>query len=142
MAAFQNVEQLLARFNALGTSRVFFKLLAENDNSKQQIYLGANFEVLTFFPHGTITAYPMLGEPNFKAPLEFYWTDPDSVERAHGAQLILYPQYPEVRLSGFLAGTRTAPSKDLQPVPKNLRKGLDGRVMISEPHRMGKPLYI
>lgn len=130
MVAFQNVNQLLARFEALGATRVFFKLLAENDNSKQQIYLGAKFEVLTFFPHGTIAAYPMLSEPNFKAPLEFYWIAPESVERAQGAQLILYPQYPEVRLSGFLAGTKTAPSKELQPIPKDHRKGADGRAMI------------
>jgi hypothetical protein len=32
------------------------------------------------------------------------------LEEAPGAQLILYPQYPEVRLSGFLKGTKNAPS--------------------------------
>jgi hypothetical protein len=69
--AFQNATQLLERFKHLGGERVFCKRLAENDNSKQQIYLGSNFEVLSFFPHGEITAFPALKEPNFKAKLDF-----------------------------------------------------------------------
>jgi MvaI/BcnI restriction endonuclease family len=128
--AFQNVDQLLARFKALGAVRVFCKHLAENDNSKQQIYLGSSFEVLSFFPYGEITAYPDLKEPNFKAPLELYWVDTGTIEKAIGTQLILYPGYPEVRLSGFLAGCKTAPSKHLQQRPKEERRGYDGRVLV------------
>ena len=72
---FANVSQLIARFKDLGAERIFCKHLAENDNSKQQIYLGGNFEVLSFFPHGEITAFPELKFPNFKATLDFYWVD-------------------------------------------------------------------
>lgn len=83
-------------------TRIFCKHLSENDNTKQQIYLGGNFEVLSFFPFGEITAYSELATPNYK---ENHWTsfefDIDSQEKAIGAQLILYPKYPEVRLSGF-----------------------------------------
>lgn len=128
--AFQNANQLLARFKHLGATRVFCKRLAENDNSKQQIYLGSKFEVLSFFPHGEITAFPALNIPNFKAPLEFFWVGDDGIEQAPGTQLILYPQYPEVRLSGFLSGCHSAPSKDLQQRPKDQRRGVDGRVLI------------
>ncbi|MEI7516374.1 MAG: MvaI/BcnI family restriction endonuclease [Betaproteobacteria bacterium] len=127
---FQNAEKLLARFRDLGAERVFCKHLAENDNSKQQIYLGGSFEVLSFFPHGEITAHPELDEPNFKAPLDLYWIGVESTERAAGAQLILYPSYPEVRLSGFLRGCKTAPSEHLQQIPKVQRRGTDGRVLV------------
>jgi len=128
--SFQNVGQLLARFKDLGAERVFCKRLAENDNSKQQIYLGSKFEVLLFFPHGEITPFPELKEPNFKAPIELYWIDAENMEKAAGAQLILYPAYPEVRLSGFLNGCRAAPSEHLRQIPKDQRRGTDGRVLV------------
>ena len=128
--AFHNAAQLLAHFKQLGAERVFCKHLAENDNSKQQIYLGSNFEVLSFFPHGEITAFPELNEPNFKAPLEYYWVDADSMEKARGTQLILYPAYPEVRLSGFLTGCKTGPSEHLRQMPREQRRGTDGRVLV------------
>lgn len=129
MDVFDTLAALVSRFSALGATRIFFKPLAENDNSKQQVYLGGSFEVLTFFPYGKVHAEPGLKEPTFKAALEFHWVGPETVERAQGAQLILYPRYPEVRLSGFLAGCRTAPSMHLRPIPKQDRKGIDGRIL-------------
>jgi hypothetical protein len=128
--AIENVEKMLRRFRELGAERVFFKKLAENDNRKQQIYLGSSFAALSFFPYGEIVAYPDLKEPNFKAPLNFFWIDENTVERAQGAQLILYPAYPEVRLSGFLAGCRLAPSEHMREVPKECRRGFDGRLLV------------
>lgn len=128
--SFQNLRQLLTRFNALGAERVFCKHLSENDNSKQQIYLGGSFETLSFFPHGEITAYAELKRPNFKANLDLYWVGVETIERARGAQLILYPQYPEVRLSGFLTGCKTAPAEHLQQIPREERRGTDGRVLV------------
>jgi len=86
--------------------------------------------VLSFFPHGEITAYPDLKEPNFKATVQLYWTDSDAFERASGSQLILYPAYPEVRLSGFLAGCKLAPAAHLMQIPKEKRRGYDGRVLV------------
>ncbi len=127
---FQNSEQLLNRLKDLGAERVFVKRLSENDNSKQQIYLGGSFEVLSFFPYGEITAFPELKSPNFKAALDLYWVDIDNQEKAVGAQLILYPAYPEVRLSGFLAGCKAAPSEHLQQVPRDRRRGSDGRFLV------------
>jgi hypothetical protein len=127
---FQSVDQLLARFRALGATRVFCKKLSENDNSKQQIYLGGSFEVLSFFPHGEVAEHPGLAIPNFKASIDLRWTGPESIEKAPNAQLILYPKYPEVRLSGFLSGCRTAPNSYLQPVERTKRTGKDGRVLV------------
>jgi len=128
--SFQNAEQLLARFRELGAERVFCKHLSENDNSKQQIYLGGSFEALSFFPHGEITAFADLKRPNFKASLDFYWVGAATIEQASGTQLILYPKYPEVRLSGFLSGCKTAPAEHLQQIPREERRGIDGRVLV------------
>lgn len=130
MMKLETLDQLLARLKDLGASRVFCKHLSENDNSKQQIYLGSNFEVLSFFPYGDISAYPELKQPNFKAPLDFYWIDAEQIEQAKDSQLILYPAYPEVRLSGFLSGCKSAPSQYMKQVPKESRRGHDGRVLI------------
>lgn len=54
------------------------------------------------------------------------------VGQAPGAQLILYPQYPEVRLSGFLNGCPIAPSAEMQPIPRADRRfnnAPDGRIL-------------
>ena len=131
---FSNHKELSDFFIKLGVTESFFKMLAENDNSKQQLYLGGSFNVLQQLPFGEITEYPDNKEPNYKAPMDFYWID-DSLncEKAPHTQLILYPKYPEVRLSGFLKSCSIAPSKYMQPIPKELRStnnGKDGRVLI------------
>jgi hypothetical protein len=129
MSNFHNLSDLITRLVTAGATRIFFKPLSENDNSKQQIYLGGNFEVLTFFPYGEVVSYPKVKVPNFKADVQLFWVSPSSIERAPHAQLILYPKYPEVRLSGFLRGCRTAPNEHLRPIPREERKGKDGRVL-------------
>lgn len=95
-----------------GARRIFAKLLSPNDNSKNQVYLGGDFEVLQVLPSGepVPSTTGSHGTPIFKAPLDFRWLDDDGrVYAAPHAQLILYPQYPEVRLSGFLRGAEWAP---------------------------------
>lgn len=109
------LEYVSRRMRQFGAKRVVFKLLANNDNSKQQIYFGGDLDVLRMIPHGDL-----VGEPTekkglmFKASLNLSWIDlkhdvPPAP--APGAQLILYPRYPEVRFSGFLQGCPLAPSK-------------------------------
>ncbi|HQR66897.1 MAG TPA: MvaI/BcnI family restriction endonuclease [Thermoanaerobaculia bacterium] len=108
-----SIERLTEIMVSAGAQRIYVKRLARNDNSKNQIYLGPGFEAVNLFPNLKIVATP--GQPQFKAPLSFAWIHADGTrEVASGAQLILYPQYPEVRLSGFLQGTRTAPSRLMQ----------------------------
>lgn len=129
MSQFESMYLLVERFRDLGAKRIFLKALSENDNSKQQVYLGGSFEVLTFFPHGTVTTHTDVKQPNFKASLNFWWVTPEEAALAPHTQLILYPKYPEVRLSGFLLGCGNAPSKHMQPVPKQQRTGDGGRML-------------
>lgn len=96
-----------------GARRIYAKALAPNDNSKNQVYLGGDFEVLQVLPGaepvpGVTGAH---GEPIFKSALTFSWLDDEGrAFPAPAAQLILYPQYPEVRMSGFLRGAKWAPN--------------------------------
>ena len=118
------IHQLQKMLAAKGCVRILVKELAANDNSKNQVYLGGNFEAVNCFPnlaiapddsgtHGVV----------FKAPLPFCWINAAGQDfPAPTAQLILYPQYPEIRFSGFLFGCKDAPS-DL------MRGRLQGRVL-------------
>jgi len=129
---FSDIADLMKRFAEFGAIRVFCKPLAENDNSKQQIYLGSSLEVVQMFPFQEIEATEKGKDSTYKAKLDFHWIGKDFSERATGAQLILYPQYPEVRLSGFLRGCTNAPNEYLRPIPKESRlfnNGPDGRIL-------------
>lgn len=129
---FSDIAAVLRRFAELGAVRAFCKPLAENDNSKQQVYFGGNLDAVQMFPIREVDADSKGKDSTYKAKLEFYWVDLHSTERAKSAQLILYPQYPEVRLSGFLRGCKNAPNDMLRPIPKAQRKhnnGADGRVL-------------
>jgi hypothetical protein len=111
-----------------GVQRLYVKRLAENDNSKQQVYLGGDFTALSIFPYGEVTSYPGGKVPNFKASIDMAWLLNDgTLCPAPGAQLILYPQYPEVRLSGFLKGCSGAPSGLFRHEPLATRYRLTGR---------------
>ena len=100
-------------FADAGCSNLYTKVLAENDNSKNQIYFGPDFKALNLFPtQGIVAADSGRSGSIFKAKLEFAWLQENGrTVAAPGAQLILYPQYPEVRFSGFLQGCRMAPSE-------------------------------
>ncbi len=92
-----------------GCDRILIKSLADNDNSKNQVYLGSGFESINYFPNLAITP-----DKNglFKAYPDFSWVDMDGNEYlAPETKFILYPQYPEIRFSGFLKGCKNAPSK-------------------------------
>lgn len=119
--------------DSLGAQHIYCKLLAENDNTKQQIYLGKNFDVLKLLKFGQVKTESKGKRPNFKASVPLFWVDGNGNNApAPGAQLILYPDYPEVRLSGFLRGCPIAPNHLLQPVPaasRQFNNGRDGRVM-------------
>jgi hypothetical protein len=120
---FEQLKTLIACFTELGAKRIYCKALAENDNSKQQIYLGGSFEVLKQLVFGEISSHPALKQPNYKAPVPLFWINSKGQsEQAAGSQLILYPKYPEIRLSGFLKGCTIAPSSLFQPIPKSKRK--------------------
>lgn len=140
---FSDIAELMRRFTELGAVRAFCKPLAENDNSKQQIYLGGSLEVVQMFPFREIEATDKGRNSTYKAKLDFFWVGSDFIERAKGAQLILYPQYPEVRLSGFLRGCSRAPNESLRPTPRERRRfnnGSDGRVLFFGITKSGETL--
>lgn len=114
-----SLSELLRLFVDHGADRIYAKKLAPNDNSKNQIYLGGGFGALNIIPHGEIytDTRPMAGskQDRTKASVRFFWLDENGQHLAPNAQLILYPDYPEVRMSGFLLGCKQAPS-DLMTV--------------------------
>lgn len=97
-----------------GATRIYAKKLAPNDNSKNQVYLGGDFSALNIIPHGEIYSddADIAGavRDRAKAAVDFYWIDQAGRHKAPNTGLILYPKYPEVRMSGFLLGCRAAPS--------------------------------
>ncbi|MCX6885346.1 MAG: MvaI/BcnI family restriction endonuclease [Verrucomicrobia bacterium] len=106
-----NLDQLKDLFVAGGCTRLFAKVLAENDNSKNQVYFAGDVGALNVFPSRQIFAENTKRGPSFKSLLDFSWLLPNGQTAAvPGAQLILYAQYPEVRFSGFLKGCKQAPS--------------------------------
>ena len=131
---FANFEELGKFLLSLGVTRAFFKPLSENDNSKNQIYFGSSFQVLQQIPFGKIIEFPDNKDPNYKASVNFWWiNDSGDTSQAPNTQLILYPKYPEVRLSGFLSNCPTAPREHLQPILREQRttnNGKDGRVLV------------
>lgn len=98
-----------------GVDRLYIKFLSPNDNSKNQIYLGPDFSALNILPHkGVVTDSDIVGwkRARFKAALDLAWLNyQGGSEPAPTAQMVLYPRYPEIRLSGFLKGCRAAPSE-------------------------------
>jgi hypothetical protein len=110
-----------------GATRFYAKQLAPNDNSKNQVYLGGGFGALNIIPHGDIEedGSQIAGSvrDRAKAPVNFWWMDEQGITPAPEAQLILYPKYPEVRLSGFL--NRVDPARK----PALMRSRDEGRVL-------------
>lgn len=132
---FETKDSIVLFMKNHGVERIVFKCLAENDNIKQQIYFGGSFEAINIIPFGSVTPGNIDGkQPNFKAALDFSWIGYDGkIEPAPGAQLILYPKYPEVRLSGIVQNCKIAPRDHLQPVLRTDRKffnNKDGRVLV------------
>lgn len=97
-----------------GCKSIYVKKLSPNDNSKNQVYLGGSFDILNIFPISSIETEEAgdWERERFKAKINFSWiNDEGNVILAPHSQLILYPKYPEVRFSGFLKGSKDAPSE-------------------------------
>lgn len=113
---FETFSDLERCYRQNGVQYILVKKLAENDNSKNQIYLGSGYSVLQDLPSGQWREQQApegctRTRIRLKAGVEFYWTSTARFSQAPYTQLILYPQYPEVRLSGFLYGCERAPSQ-------------------------------
>jgi len=131
-----NLAGLAALFADAGCTKLYAKQLAENDNSKNQIYFAGAVEALNVFPSQEIFAENTTRGPSFKARLNFGWLlETGKIASAPGAQLILYSQYPEVRFSGFLTGCKAGPSELMidrqraRAAPSALVRKLAGRIL-------------
>lgn len=112
-----DLERVFSMLRDNGVTDVLYKVLPQNANSKNQVYLASDFSQLGKIPMGEVTAHASTTrkrddvEAVFRASLDLQWLDRDGhLIRAPHSKLIFYPQYPEVRLSGFLLGCPGAPS--------------------------------
>ena len=110
----QSVQALLRQHDV---EDVFYKILPKNANSKNQVYLASDLTELSRIPSGEITTHRSTSMKSgrqdavFRASLELYWLQANGqAVLAPEAKLIFYPQYPEVRFSGFLKACHAAPS--------------------------------
>lgn len=109
-----NLKNLKSLFADNGCNKIYIKKLSPNDNSKNQVYFGGSFEILNILPISEIKTEEAgdWNKERFKASIKFSWiSDDGNVYPAPNSQLILYPKYPEVRFSGFLAKCEKPPSE-------------------------------
>ncbi|MBX9782109.1 MAG: MvaI/BcnI restriction endonuclease family protein [Chitinophagaceae bacterium] len=109
-----NLKKLKSLFADNGCNKIYIKKLSPNDNSKNQVYFGGSFEILNILPISEIKAEEAgdWNKERFKASINFSWiSDDGNIYPAPNSQLILYPKYPEVRFSGFLAKCENPPSE-------------------------------
>ena len=126
------LSRLIALMKSIGCHKIYIKSLSANDNRKQQIYFGGNFSTINLIPFKEIKPDPAKPD-RYKAALDFSWLGEDgNIYWAPHAQLILYPQYPEVRFSGFLRGCPKAPSELM-----NEKQRLAGRILFLGIHPQG-----
>lgn len=141
-----NFSQLKILFGKAGAKKLYAKPLAENDNSKNQIYFAGAMEMLNAFPSRQIFAENTTQGPSFKASLDFGWLlQTGEIAPAPHAQLILYSQYPEIRFSGFLKGCKAGPNSLMldrgraKTSPRKIQEQLHGRILflgVTADHRI------
>jgi hypothetical protein len=98
-------------------TETLYKVLPRNANSKNQVYLASDLSQLGKIPSGEVTLHLSTSQKSgnqeavFRSALNFHWVgrNGQAIPAPH-AKLIFYPQYPEVRFSGFLQGSQGAPS--------------------------------
>ena len=116
----KDLSSIIRMLQDKGVTKLYVKALAPNDNSKNQIYLGGDLKSLNIIPVTALETFNSSsgkdslkpGKMLIRGSLSFRWLDPEG--RLHpvpGAKLILYPQYPEVRFSGYLQGSSINASK-------------------------------
>jgi hypothetical protein len=122
-----SLEQVQSVLHRAGCRRLYVKELAWNHDSKRQIYLTTDLSAFNMFPNRVQYDPPMpegiestgkaknKGQGRIFGHLRFRWMSHDgTASTASDAKIIYYPQYPEVRLSGFLKGVTNVPSKYLR----------------------------
>ena len=108
-----SLQALMSIMSDKGVTRLYLKRLQPNDNSKNQPYLGSDISSVGFLPMAGWTPTQSTSKKKasrkvkLTASLPMSWVDDDGWQYpAPNAKIIFYPQYPEVRFSGFLQGSR------------------------------------
>lgn len=134
----RGLREIRDRMADLGVSELWIKRLSDRqDNTKNQIYLGGDITDVPL-PMGPFEASQSASGKDSKsrtkyiAPLSFAWITPSGNSPAAQAKVIYYPQYPEVRFSGFTRGALDAPRFLLDRVTQTpgrmLVLGTDGKI--------------
>jgi hypothetical protein len=121
-------------FKDSGAKEILYKVLPRNANSKNQVYLAPDLTQLGKIPSGEVTLHQSTSQKRgavqavFRSALNFFWISKEGRAcKAPDAKLIFYPQYPEVRFSGFLRGCTNAPSSLFD---KSIRGEEPGRILV------------
>lgn len=150
MAGIITIEQLLALLRAEGVRTAYVKWLSpKQDNEKNQIYLGSGLDGVTnLFParmevraasESRTKRRSSAGKPKLEALIDFAWLGGNGVRYdAPGTRIIDYFQYPEVRMSGFLANCEFAP----QALRRRDQAGFGQRILVMGTAADGKVLGI
>jgi hypothetical protein len=118
--SFETFAQLSDAFKAEGCDELLIKFLSKNqDNEKNQIYLGKSLTLAQYFPGELELRSASTSERNGSSgnnsaivalKMDFAWLWPrEKPSLAPRASIIEYAQYPEVRMSGFLTQSAHSP---------------------------------
>jgi hypothetical protein len=118
--SFQDLEEISRTFRALGCDELIVKLLSPNqDNEKNQIYLGPNLSLSQYLPGQIVLRSPSTSTTKSKSnpcssivalEMDFSWLWPSGPPSpAPNAKVIEYGQYPEARMTGFLSKSPRSP---------------------------------
>lgn len=119
-------------FDDLGATKLYVKSLAPNDNSKNQPYFGGHLTDISFIPTGELIPSPTESgktkdpkrQIKYQTSLNLTWVDTEGqTYEAPNAKLIYYPQYPEVRFSGFLLGSKVKAGEWMDPKKQGRSEG-------------------
>jgi hypothetical protein len=133
--------ELEARFVKHGVDQVQVKYLSRNHNSKNQIAgLGGDLSSMGHLYPGPVSSHfsgsrkPKAGPPIYWSSLPWVWFAERGLSPAPETKLIYYPQYPELRLSGFLDSSDHAPTELLafSNAPDS-RGQEEGRILVFGP---------
>lgn len=116
-----SISRLKSVFAGFGVEDIFIKVLAQHqDNEKNQIVIaGRSPQLISLLPgnkrfgiesKSKKKTHSNYGASKIEVDLDFYWFDSSGIsQKAPGAKVIDYFQYPEIRLSGFMRNCSIAP---------------------------------
>lgn len=115
-----SVSEIRDKLQQLGADLAVLKVLPKNANDKNQVYFASSFTSLynifdlKLAERGASTSHKSTAKPGSHIPeavfTSFEWLKADGSRiKAKNVKVIVYTQYPEARLSGFLSVENTMP---------------------------------